>query len=111
MRMSEYVGNLTEAYTADPEKFERESRAAHKDLWSLYDLNMDCLLEEDEVMRLAASSVGHNNTIAWIEYFVHFRQPSGILLGDMVDSWVRFRTNVNRIHNETDSALIEKVAQ
>ena len=111
MSMSEYVGNMTEAYTSDPEKFERESRAAYEDLWSLYDRNMDCLLEEDELIRIAASSVGHNNTIAWMEYFDQFRQPGGIPQADMVDSWVKFRTNVNKNQKDTDSAQLEKVAQ
>ena len=109
--MSEYVGNMTEAYTSDPEKFERESRAAFKDLWSLYDRNMDCLLEMDELMRIAASSMGHNNTIAGMAYFDQFRQPGGILLGNIVDAWVRFRTNVNKFDNDTATAELEKVAK
>ena len=109
--MAEYVGNMTRAYTADPDTFERESRAAYKDLWSLYDLNMDCLIEEDELVNIASSSVGHNNTITGMEYFDQFREPGGIVLNEIIEALVRFRTNVNKLGNDSSSAEIEKVAQ
>ena len=65
---SAFVGNITEAYRKDPVAFKKEIRAAIKDGMSMFDTNLDCLIEKEEFLH-GFQDIGRNNVVAEMEYF------------------------------------------
>ena len=85
------MGNVTKAYEDDPEAFEKEIRAVYKDVFTLFDTNMDCLLEKDEFVR-ALHDNSHYDNISDIAYFNSFREPDGVPISQVLDAWIEFHT-------------------
>ena len=93
LTQADYVGNLTQEYRADPAAFEREFRAAFKELAQLFDTNDNFLIEKEEIKRGVLRRLGHNETVSQMKYFDVYKQPNGVPFNDFVEAWVQFRTN------------------
>ena len=104
-----YLGNLTQAYMADSVEFERESRAAIKELASLFDANGNCVIEKNEIRMGVLSRLGHNSTISKMRYFDVYKRPSGIPIQMFVDAWAQFRTVVSRALDEPVQKTLEAI--
>ena len=110
MSKLDYVGNQTKAYTDDPDAFKEVVMAAYADLVPLYDLNMDCLIDQDELLGLSFKHLGHENTNAELEYFRIFKNPDGIPVNEMIETIFQFRTNDKKSANDTHMEM-EKILQ
>ena len=101
MSKSDYVGNQTAWYTNDTEAYKSAVWAGYKDLVSLYDPNMDCLVDQEELLILNFKHLGHNRTNAELDYFNTFKNPDGIHVSEMAKSIFQFRTNDKEFANDT----------
>ena len=79
-------------YLDDPEAFTKEIRALYQELFSMYDTNMDCLLDGRELVT-AFQENNRTNKVADMSYFSSFKEPNGIPASEIVEAWVQFHTN------------------
>ena len=100
MDQSDFVENMTMAYQKDPEAFREETRAAYTDLWIQYDLNMDCLIDSEELVKKGFEDMGYNDTHAELDFFKTFQKPGGIQVKEMVEVFTDFETSENKTQND-----------
>ena len=96
---SDFVGNMTQWYRANPDAFRSDILAAYKDLISLLDTNMDGYLGQNELV-LWAQACGHNDSVVDAELFEVYGEPNGIPLHEAVATWFQFRTNMEEVEND-----------
>ena len=83
---------LTQAYVADPNAYVKEIRAAYRDLVSLFDANINNMIEMDEHMR-ALEVYGHINSAANMASFkMAYKGADSVSLEKAVNFWLQFWT-------------------
>ena len=103
MGKSDFVGNMMQAYEKDPDAFKKEILAAYKVFFPIMDINMDCILDQDEFI-LMLKAFAHNRTHADLRYFKAFHMSEGIPVVDMVNGYSQFLFNETKFDDGSRSA-------
>ena len=86
------MDSLTEAYLSNPDACVQEVRAAHRDLVSLFDVNVNFRMEMDEHVRLF-KVLGHFNDSADMASFkVAYNNTDSVPFDVVIDTLTQFRT-------------------
>ena len=100
----------TQAYVANPDAYINTMRAAYRDLLSLFDANMNNILEMDEHVR-ALKVYGHISDAADMASFrMAYKGAESISLEEVVNLMVEFRTGTaTTVQNDTLDEAIKAV--
>ena len=94
LNKSEYVTTFTEAYEANPNTYILEIRAAYRDFISLFDANMNNMLEIEEHVRLFKVFGRINNEAAKASFRIAYKTTESVPLDVVIDTWIRFRIGI-----------------
>ena len=95
------------AYEANPEAYIKEIKAAYTDALSLYDTNMNSMMELDEHVRFFKVH-GLKSDIYDIESFrIAYNNTDSVPLADVIDTWLQFGsdTTTNPSNDTIDQAI------
>ena len=106
MTKEDFVGNVTKVFLEDNEGFRKEVRAAYKAAFTLWDKNMDGLLQRSE-MSFGFHLVGIQNKIK--DFFNTFDKPEGIPAMEYVEACTQFHANKEKSKNDLNTAPIERI--
>ena len=85
------MSSLSQAYEANPEAFRNEIMKFYRRLLSIFDFNMNNMLEEDGHIRFF-KVMGHMNYAKDMASFkVAFNHTGSVPLDFAIDDWIQFR--------------------
>ena len=99
---------LTQAYVADPDAFIKEMRAAYRDVMTLFDANMNNMIEMDEHVR-TFKVFGHvSDTADMASFQMAYKGAESIPLEEVVNLVIEFRTGTaTTAQNDTIDEAIQ----
>ena len=107
INISEYVENWAQAYKANPDAYAREVKAAFSDFFSMFDVNINSIIEIDEHMRFLKFH-GFTSEIDDMEFIrVAYNSTDSIPLADVINIWLQCETDIrtSRTNDTIDQAI------
>ena len=111
LNATEYVRSCTMAYEANPDAYIRESKAGYADIMSLFDVNMNSMIEIDEHLRFMKTH-GFTRDLDDLQFYrVAYNNTESVPVADVIEMWLQFRAgSATNAKNDTIDQAIRTVS-
>ena len=111
LNKSSFVAISTQAYEANPDAFMRGIKAAYTNVMSLFDVNMNRMIEIEEHVRFFKVFGFTSDIDDMTSFGVAYNNTDSVPLADVIDIWLQFRSSTaTNAKNDTVDQAIRTVA-